>query len=122
MLSNKILVVDDEPNIRETISFILEMEGYEVVLATNGEEAIEMVNIHKPKVIILDVMMPKKNGYEVAETIRKNSEYSNIYIIILTAKGQRKDEEQAIKSGANVYMSKPFDDEKILSIIKGIIV
>ncbi|MBN2694850.1 response regulator [bacterium] len=119
-LSNRILIVDDEPNIRETISFILEMEGYDVITASDGEEAIKIVNQYLPKIILLDVMMPKKNGYEVTKEIRANSDYKDIYIVILTAKGQRRDEINAISSGANMYMSKPFDDEKIVSLIKEI--
>lgn len=118
MLSDKILIVDDEPNIRETISFILEMEGYDVVTASDGDEAIEMAQEHLPKVMLLDVMMPRKNGYEVAQILREDERFKDLYIIILTAKGQRMDEQNALNAGANIYLSKPFDDEKILSIIE----
>ena len=118
MLNNLILVVDDEANIRETIAFILEMEGYDVILAENGEEALEKLRKFKPKFMILDVMMPKMNGYDVAKEIRKDDEFKDLYILILTAKGQSVDEKDAINSGADSYMSKPFDDEKILKLIK----
>jgi len=118
MLNDLILVVDDEANIRETIAFILEMEGYEVILASNGEEALVQLREHKPKFMILDVMMPKKNGYEVAKEIREDKEFEDLYILILTAKGQTIDESDAIKSGANSYMTKPFDDDMILELIK----
>ena len=118
MLNNIILVVDDEANIRETIAFILEMEGYDVILAENGEEALRKIKEFKPKFVILDVMMPKKNGYEVAREIRKYEEFKKMYILILTAKGQSVDERDAIEAGADSYMSKPFDDEKILRLIE----
>ena len=118
MLNDLILVVDDEANIRETIAFILEMEGFDVILASNGVEALEQLNKYKPKFMILDVMMPKKNGYEVAKEIRKNDEFKDLYILILTAKGQSVDESDAINAGANNYMTKPFDDDKILQIIR----
>lgn len=119
-LNNIVLIVDDEPNIRETISFILEMEGYDIITASDGEEAIRAINKYLPKIVLLDVMMPKKNGYEVTKEIRENSEFKYIYIVILTAKGQRSDELNAISAGANIYMSKPFDDEKIVFLIKEI--
>ena len=118
MLNNLILVVDDEANIRETIAFILEMEGFDVILASDGEEALLQLNKYKPKFMILDVMMPKKNGYEVAREIRKNDDFKDLYILILTAKGQSVDENDALKAGANNYMTKPFDDDKILKIIR----
>jgi DNA-binding response OmpR family regulator len=117
MLNDLVLVVDDEANIRETIAFILEMEGYDVILASDGVEALSQLRKHKPKFMILDVMMPKKNGYEVAKEIRKEKEFDDLYILILTAKGQSVDENDAINSGANSYMTKPFDDDKILKLI-----
>ncbi len=118
MLNDLILVVDDEANIRETIAFILEMEGFDVILASDGEEALLQLKKHKPKFMILDVMMPKKNGYEVAREIRKTEDFKDLYILILTAKGQSVDENDALEAGANNYMTKPFDDDKILSIIR----
>ena len=86
-LQNIIAIIDDEPNIRETASFILEMEGYTVVKACNGEEGIALINEKKPKIVLLDVMMPKKNGYEVCSTIKNDPKLSNIFVIMLTAKG-----------------------------------
>jgi len=118
MLNNVILVVDDEANIRETIAFILEMEGFDVILASDGEEAITQLKTYKPKFMILDVMMPKKNGYDVAREIRKDDDFKDLYILILTAKGQSVDEQDAINAGANNYMTKPFDDDKILKLIR----
>ncbi len=117
MLNDLVLIVDDEANIRETIAFILEMEGYEVIVASNGVEALEKLRKYKPKFMILDVMMPKMNGYEVAKEIRKDEDFKDLFILILTAKGQSIDEDNAIDSGADFYMSKPFDDEKILQLI-----
>lgn len=116
-LNNIIAIVDDEPNIRETASFILEMEGFKVVKACNGEEALNIIKNKKPKIVLLDVMMPQKDGYEVCRLIKQDPELRNIFIIMLTAKGQKTDEQRATQVGADCYMTKPFDDEEVLRII-----
>ena len=117
-LKNIVAVVDDEPNIRETASFILEMEGYDVVTACNGVEAVEVIKSELPKIVLLDVMMPQKDGYEVCSEIKTDPDLKNIYIIMLTAKGQKVDETKALEVGADRYMTKPFDDVEILQIIQ----
>jgi len=80
--------VDDEPHLVRSLSFILSKEGYEVVSAVNGEEALQKIRESKPDLMFLDVMMPKKNGYEVCQEIRSSPELKDIYIIMLTARGQ----------------------------------
>jgi len=117
-LKNIVAVVDDEPNIRETASFILEMEGYDVVTACNGVEAVDVIKTELPKIVLLDVMMPQKDGYDVCSEIKTNPDLKNIYIIMLTAKGQKVDEAKALEVGADRYMTKPFDDVEILQIIQ----
>jgi len=84
----KVLIVDDEPHLVRSLSFILSKEGYEVVSAVNGEEALQKIRESKPDLMFLDVMMPKKNGYEVCQEIRSSPELKDIYIIMLTARGQ----------------------------------
>jgi len=121
MADKKILVVDDEPHVVRTLTFVLKKEGYDVSSAGNGEEALNLVHEHKPDLIFLDVMMPKKNGYEVCEEIKNDSAYSDIHIIMLSAKGQDADREKAIKIGANEFITKPFSPSGIIGKVREIL-
>lgn len=114
----KILVVDDEPHLVRSLSFILAKEGYEVTTAADGEEALSKIALNKPDMMFLDIMMPKKNGYEVCETIRKIPELNSLYIIMLSAKGWDIDRAKATEVGANEFMSKPFSPLEIVSRVK----
>jgi DNA-binding response OmpR family regulator len=104
----RILVVDDEPHVIRSLTFVLEKEGYDVSSAANGEEAMAKIQESKPKLVFLDVMMPKKNGYEVCKEVKSNSSLSDIHIIMLTAKGQEADRKKGLDSGADEFMTKPF--------------
>ena len=117
-LKDMVVLVDDEPNIRETVAFILEAEGLEVETGSDGVEGLEAVKRCKPKVVLLDVMMPRMDGYEVCQAIRQDAELSGVFIMILTARGQKSDEVKALEVGADLYMSKPFDDEVVLQVIQ----
>jgi DNA-binding response OmpR family regulator len=121
MSDKKILVVDDEPHLVRSLTFILEKAGYNVSSASNGEEALSKILQSKPNLIFLDVMMPKKNGYEVCEEIKKSSELKDIYVIILTAKGQETDREQGLKAGADEFITKPFSPLEIVARVKKIL-
>ena len=116
-LRDCVVLVDDEANIRETIAFILDAEGVEVATAVDGVEGLAAVRRLKPKVVLLDVMMPRMDGYEVCRAIRQDANLIGTYVIILTAKGQRSDEQMAHEVGADLYLSKPFDDEVVLRLI-----
>lgn len=116
-LRDCVVLVDDEANIRETVAFILDAEGVEVATAADGVEGLSAVRRLKPKVVLLDVMMPKMDGYEVCRAIRQDPNLVGTYVIILTAKGQRSDERNALDFGADMYLSKPFDDELVLRTI-----
>ena len=116
-LRNMVVLVDDEPNIRETVAFILEAEGIEVETGADGVEGLEAVKRCKPKVVLLDVMMPRMDGYEVCREIRNTPELEGVFVMILTARGQKSDEVKALEVGADLYMSKPFDDEVVLQVI-----
>jgi DNA-binding response OmpR family regulator len=118
MPDRKILVVDDEPNVVRTLTFVLKKEGYEVAEAVNGEEALIKAREFKPSLMFLDVMMPKKNGYEVAVELKNEAGTRSIYIIILSAKGQEADKEKALSAGANEYMTKPFSPVAVISRVK----
>jgi two-component system, OmpR family, alkaline phosphatase synthesis response regulator PhoP len=115
---NKILVADDEPHLIRSLEFILKKAGYEVIMAANGEEALVKIAEFKPGMIFLDIMMPKKNGYEVCEIIKNSPEYKNVYIIFLSAKGGDIDREKALSLGADEFMSKPFSPMDVLARTK----
>jgi CheY-like chemotaxis protein len=112
-----ILLVDDEPNIRETVSFILEMEGYRVVTAEDGDQALEKARSLQPPVMLLDAMMPHRDGFDVCRTIKSDPELSAIKIVMLTALGQKADQERAMAAGADFYVTKPFDEEELLALL-----
>ena len=114
----KILVVDDEPHVIRSLTFVLEKEGYNVSSATNGEEALAKIQESKPSLMLLDVMMPKKNGYEVCEEVKGNSGLSDIHIIMLTAKGQEADREKGFSAGADEFMTKPFSLMAVVGKVK----
>jgi DNA-binding response OmpR family regulator len=118
---HKILVVDDEPSIVRPLVFILKREGYEVITASNGEEGLQMARTQKPDLIFLDVMMPKKNGYEVCKELKCDPDLKQIYVIILSARGVEPEEDEKKLINANEYMSKPFSPIHILKRVKTIL-
>jgi len=116
-----ILVVDDEPYIQRSLSFVLRKEGFQVEVAANGEEGLKKARELKPKVIFLDVMMPKLNGFNTCRAIKSDNELKDSYVILLTGKGQEIDKERAIKEGADEFMSKPFSPKEIVTKIRTIL-
>lgn len=118
MAKQRILVVDDEPDIVETLKFRLESKGYEVITAFDGLEALEKARKGKPDLIILDIMLPKMDGYQVCRLLKFDEKYSSIPVVMLTAKTQEADKVTGLKTGADVYVTKPFDANKLLEIIK----
>ena len=118
MSEKKVLVVDDEPHILRTLTFVLEKEGYDVSSATNGEEAMAGVRRSKPDLIFLDIMMPKKNGDEVCQEIKDDPDLSDIHIIMLTAKGQDADREKGLSVGAEEFMTKPFSPIQVIGRVR----
>lgn len=118
----KILVVDDEPNIVLAIEFLLQREGFLVQKAYNGIEALEAVASFQPDIVLLDVMMPEMDGFEVAAQLRKRPDLADTKIIFLTAKGTQKDKETGYSKGAEYYMVKPFDNDVLVSTVHEILV
>jgi DNA-binding response OmpR family regulator len=116
-----ILVVEDEPNIVLSLQFLMKKAGFEVRVARDGEEAISAVEARAPDLILLDVMIPKRDGYDVCQTIRANPAWQNIYIIMLTAKGRDVDREKGIALGANDYVTKPFSTRDLTEKVKQIL-
>jgi two-component system alkaline phosphatase synthesis response regulator PhoP len=116
-MEQKILIVDDESHIRMLIEQTLEEledDGVEFLTAENGEIALEIIQRENPQLVFLDVMMPKMNGMDVCKKVKKELGLDNVYIVLLTAKGQELDRQKGQEVGADVYMTKPFDPEVIL--------
>lgn len=120
MTNKKILIADDEPYILRSLSFVLKKEGFDVEIACNGEEALEKTQQFNPKILFLDVMMPIKDGYKVCKKLKSNPETKDIYIIMLTAKGQIIDKEKGLTIGADEYITKPFAPREIVNKVKKI--
>ena len=118
MLVKKILVVDDEPNIVRSLAYILKKEGYDVSTAKDGEQARDMVRDSKPHFMILDVMMPRKSGYDVCEEVKSDPDLRDIHVMMLTAKGQVGDREIGLSKGADEYLTKPFSPRLILNKVE----
>ena len=113
-----ILVVDDEPDLLNAVRLYLEMEGYQVLTATNGEQALEKLRTRLPDLIVLDVMMPELNGFETVEEIRR---VSNVPVIMLTAKGEENEKVRGLGLGADDYVTKPFSQRELLSRIQAVL-
>jgi two-component system, OmpR family, alkaline phosphatase synthesis response regulator PhoP len=123
-MRKKLLIVDDESHIRMLIEQTLEEledEGIEFLTAENGEQALQIIQAENPQLVFLDVMMPKMNGMEVCRRVKKDLSLNNVYIVLLTAKGQELDRQKGQEVGADVYMTKPFDPETILSKAKEVL-
>ena len=123
-MEQKILIVDDEAHIRMLIGQTLEEledDGIELLTADNGETALEIIRTEMPQLVFLDVMMPKMNGMEVCRKVKKELVLENVFIILLTAKGQELDRQKGTEVGANLYMTKPFDPEALLKKAKEVL-
>jgi DNA-binding response OmpR family regulator len=123
-MEKKLLIVDDEAHIRMLLEQTLEEledEGVEFLTAENGEQALEIIQREQPKLVFLDVMMPKMNGMEVCRRVKKELLLNDVFIILLTAKGQELDRLKGQEVGADVYMTKPFDPEAILDKAKEVL-
>jgi DNA-binding response OmpR family regulator len=116
----KILIADDNQNIRDALTYLLEDEGYELLLAKDGAETLQKVRDLRPDILFLDIMMPEINGYDVCRTIKSDPLLKDTYIIMLTAKGQVAEQERGKDVGANEYIVKPFSPMEILAKVKSI--
>ena len=117
-MTHKILIVDDEPNIVMSLEFLLKKEGFVIETAGDGDAALEKVRSFLPDLILLDVMMPKKSGFEVCEVLRSDSALNHIRIIMLTAKGRETEQAKGLALGANAYMLKPFSTKDLVAKIR----
>jgi two-component system, OmpR family, alkaline phosphatase synthesis response regulator PhoP len=120
----KILIVDDEPHLRMLIQQTLEEledEGVELLTASNGDEALDAIKDQKPNLVFLDVMMPRRNGFDVCQIVKNELGLSDVYIILLTAKGQEFDRQRGQEVGADLYMTKPFDPDALLEKARSVL-
>jgi two-component system, OmpR family, alkaline phosphatase synthesis response regulator PhoP len=113
-MPQSVLVVDDEANILLSLEFLMKKAGYEVRLARDGEEALAEIGKARPDLVLLDVMMPKRNGFDVCEAIRANPEWRAVRVILLTAKGRDIEREKGLALGADDYITKPFSTREVV--------
>lgn len=113
-MTKKILVADDEPNILVSLEYLLKREGYTVLVAHDGQEALDVITAQRPDLVLLDVMMPIKSGFEVCQAVRANEALQGIQILMLTAKGRDTDMAKGLALGANAYMTKPFSTQALV--------
>ena len=116
-MSYKILVADDEPPIVRLMECILARHGHQMLIAVNGEQALEMVREHAPDLILLDIMMPRIDGYEVARTLRADPQFARMPIIMLSAKAQEEDIQRGMEVGVDAYITKPFSPEHLVEVV-----
>ena len=117
-MSKKILIVDDEPNIIISLEFLMKKEGFEIAVAADGDEALAKVDSFAPDLVLLDVMMPKKSGYEVCEALRADPARAGLKIVMLTAKGRDTEVAKGLAIGADAYVTKPFSTKDLVARVR----
>lgn len=116
----KVLIADDEPNIVTALEFLLRRRGYDVCIATDGAAALALVESYAPDVVLLDVMMPVKSGYEVCQRMRERADWAHIKIVMLSAKGREAEVSKGVSLGADLYITKPFSTQELIATIDGL--
>lgn len=117
----KILIAEDERDIRDLVAFTLRFAGHEVFTATNGEEAVDMAPKVNPDIILMDVRMPRMTGYEACKLMKQNPDLKDIPVVFLSAKGQEAEIQQGLEAGAEEYLLKPFAPDQLTSHVKAIL-
>lgn len=120
-MAQRVLIVDDEPNIVTSLEFLLERNGYTVQVARDGDAALASIADFTPDLILLDVMLPNKSGFDVCQRIRANPEWQDVQIIMLTAKGRDSEVTKGLALGANDYVTKPFSTKELLARVRRIL-
>lgn len=120
-MTHKILIADDEPNIVLSLEFLMKKEGFEVAVARDGEETLAQVKSFDPDLLLLDVMMPKKSGYEVCEALRADPGRAGLIIVMLTAKGRDTEVAKGLAIGADAYVTKPFSTKELVLKVKDLL-
>jgi DNA-binding response OmpR family regulator len=117
-MTHKVLIADDEPNILISLEFLMKREGHQVLLARDGEEALALIRSERPALVLLDVMMPRKSGFEVCQAVRADEALAGVKILMLTAKGRDTDVAQGLGVGADTYMTKPFSTKDLAARVR----
>lgn len=120
-MSNKILIADDEQNIVISLEFLMKREGFEVSVANDGEEALARIRSDAPDLVLLDVMMPKKTGFEVCQEVKSDPALQAVKILMLTAKGRDTEVAKGLAMGADAYMTKPFSTRELVAKVKSLL-
>ena len=120
-MDKTVLLIEDEPNIIEAISFILSRDGWRVATHSNGVDAVDAVGARKPDLVILDVMLPGRSGYDILRDLRAAEHTADLPVLMLTARGQTKDREMAETLGASRFMSKPFSNADVLEAVRDLV-
>ncbi len=113
-----ILIIDDEPHILIALEFLMKRSGYEIQVARDGETALEAIRTHRPDLVILDVMMPKLDGFAVLESVRADPGLKHLRVLMLTAKGRATDRDRGLKLGADAYLTKPFSTHELIERVR----
>ena len=120
-MAKKVLIADDEPNIVTSLEFLMNRGGSQVCVARNGEEALALVESFAPDLVLLDVMMPRRSGYEVCQTMRGREDWRHIKIVMLSAKGREAEVSKGLSLGADAYVTKPFSNRELIARVGGLL-
>ena len=120
-MSKRILIVDDEPHIVIPVEFLMRREGSEVTVERDGEAGLAAIRAQPPDLVILDVMMPKLNGFEVCEAVRADPAFSAVRILMLTAKGREAEKKKGLELGADAYVAKPFSTHDLVATVRSLL-
>jgi len=120
-MSAKILIADDEPNILLSLEFLMQREGFQVLVARDGQQALDAILQQRPDLVLLDVMMPKKSGFDVLQAVREHDELAGLRILMLTAKGRDTDMAKGLALGADDYMTKPFSTRELVDKVRALL-
>ncbi len=117
-MNARILIVDDEPNIVLSLEFLMEQAGFEVAIAEDGEAALAQLAAFRPDLVLLDIMLPRLNGYEVCQRIRANPDWARIKVVMLSAKGRELEVSKGLALGADAYVTKPFSTRDLIALVQ----
>lgn len=120
-MPGRVLLIEDEPNIIEAIRFILSRDGWRVDTHSDGLTALDAVRARRPDLVVLDVMLPNRSGYDILHDLREDPEFKELPVLMLTARGQKKDRELAEKLGASSFMTKPFSNGEVLATVRALV-
>jgi len=120
-MAKKVLIADDEPNIVASLEFLMTKGGYQVEIARNGDEALALVESFGPDLVLLDVMMPRRSGYEVCRKMREHAEWRHIKVVMLSAKGREVEVSKGLSLGADAYVTKPFSNRELMAQVAALL-